>query len=329
VNTVQSQVRFEYNPTSVNRTIALDAKYIGVDSTVYNGTITIAPYSSKILIKGGTIDTVPVVNAGADRAVVLPLDSTVVGGIATGGTIVSYRWTKISGPVQYSIVSPNNNATKIANLVAGIYRFELRATTNKGMIGFDTLSIVVTPGILPVELREFKATKGNGNVQTQWITSSEVNTSHYFVQRSSEGRVFNNVGRVTANNILTGENQYRFMDATPAPGNNYYRLAMVDNDGTTTYSRTVLVQFGTRQPLAIAQTKLQGNVLNFSLASTQQQPTNLLVLDASGRTMVSKSLQVQNGLNQYSVNLPAVSKGIYYMKLITGDESLVKPIMSE
>ena len=46
-----NDLRFEYNTTSSNKTISLDANYIDVKNVSYNGTITLAPYTSLVLIK--------------------------------------------------------------------------------------------------------------------------------------------------------------------------------------------------------------------------------------------------------------------------------------
>ena len=45
----------------------------------------------------------PIANAGANQIITLPLDSVTLSGVASfdpNGTIVSYSWTKISGPAQ-------------------------------------------------------------------------------------------------------------------------------------------------------------------------------------------------------------------------------------
>ena len=64
---------FVYNPGGGSKTITLDAKYLGVDgTTVYNGTITLAPYTSAILIKSGAIDAALKADAGTDISLVLP-----------------------------------------------------------------------------------------------------------------------------------------------------------------------------------------------------------------------------------------------------------------
>lgn len=67
-----ASLRFEYNPTASSKTVSLGAEYTSVEGTVYNGSITLAPYTSKILIWTGattatrpaaTTDTVQIVAA--------------------------------------------------------------------------------------------------------------------------------------------------------------------------------------------------------------------------------------------------------------------------
>jgi len=59
------------------------------------------------------------------------------------GTIASYKWEKISGPSQYSIVSPSKSRTLVRNLKEGIYEFELTVTDNAGAFAKDTVELAV------------------------------------------------------------------------------------------------------------------------------------------------------------------------------------------
>ena len=63
--TNRGDLRFEYNSTSSSKTIALDASYIDMSNKTYNGSITLAPYTSAALIKNGSISAgalLPAVN---------------------------------------------------------------------------------------------------------------------------------------------------------------------------------------------------------------------------------------------------------------------------
>ena len=77
-----NDLRFEYNTTSSNKVINLGANYISIDSITYNGTITLAPYTSAVLIyvSGVVANQPPVANAGPDQSFFLPTVITTLTG---------------------------------------------------------------------------------------------------------------------------------------------------------------------------------------------------------------------------------------------------------
>lgn len=90
----------------------------------------------------------PIARAGDDRVIPLGWNymPTIWGNTSTDpdGKIVSYKWTKISGPASYQILTPNGNYTKVINLVAGTYVFRLTVTDNDGGVSTDDISITMT-----------------------------------------------------------------------------------------------------------------------------------------------------------------------------------------
>ncbi len=48
------------------------------------------------------------------------------------GTITSYKWAKIAGPVSAKIINSNSAQTSVKSLVMGVYKFELTVTDNGG-----------------------------------------------------------------------------------------------------------------------------------------------------------------------------------------------------
>ena len=89
----------------------------------------------------------PVANAGVDKNITLPTNTVSVTGSGTDsdGSIVSYLWTKVSGPSTFTIASPTSATTNINNLVQGTYVFQLQVTDNLGGTGTDTMTVVVNP----------------------------------------------------------------------------------------------------------------------------------------------------------------------------------------
>src|SRR5699024_4215235 len=60
----------------------------------------------------------PVVTVGKDVSIVLPTNTATLSGSGTDedGKIVSYKWTKKSGPSSYSIVNSNSAVTDVTGL---------------------------------------------------------------------------------------------------------------------------------------------------------------------------------------------------------------------
>lgn len=88
----------------------------------------------------------PIADAGRDTIIALPKDSVMLDGTAStdpDGTITSYKWAKIAGPVSGNILRPDSAKTVVKTLVAGVYQFELKVTDNSGLSEKDTVQIFV------------------------------------------------------------------------------------------------------------------------------------------------------------------------------------------
>lgn len=92
---------------------------------------------------------------------------------------------------------------------------------------------------LPVSLLSFTAQAQGQKVITAWQVAGERNFSRYEVERSATALNFSSIGKVSA----SGATAYQFTDPHPLPGANYYRLRLVDQDGSATYSKVVVVSF--------------------------------------------------------------------------------------
>lgn len=115
-------------------------------------------------------------------------------------------------------------------------------TARSGMTGFSDFGTGQSPNLalLPVELIDFSARKQEKSVLLQWQTVSERGFNHFVLEKSRDGNTFFELAKVNGK----GENgaAYEWTDTEPARVN-YYRLKMVDKDGTFEYSKIVVVTF--------------------------------------------------------------------------------------
>lgn len=136
----------------------------------------------------------------------------------------------------------DNFTSQMINLLTTpTYSFNI--TSNTASLGLNRFYIVMANNAtVPVDLMHFGAVLGEDKqVRINWTTASEINTSHFEVERSADGKLFNALNRVGAagsKGILTS---YTSIDERPQ-AINYYRLKMVDHDGTFKYSQTRIIK---------------------------------------------------------------------------------------
>ncbi|MBL7742297.1 MAG: T9SS type A sorting domain-containing protein [Chitinophagaceae bacterium] len=167
---------------------------------------------------------------------------------------------------------------------------------------------------LPVKLVKWEATPANGKVKLQWITASEVNASHFVIERSADGMSYTLVATVQAAGNSTTDIQYSKEDANPLAGKSYYRLKMVDLDGKTEYStvRTVIIS-------ASAVIRLAANPVQDKLeliASAVNDRSEWQIINAAGQA-VSKGT-VSNGRTE--INVAGLRPGNYWVTLVMNNE---------
>jgi len=92
-------------------------------------------------------------------------------------------------------------------------------------------------GVASVELADFRVFPVVDHSQLEWSTNAEDNFQMFVIERSADAHVFYSVGQVNAKGSYS---QYAFTDSSPLDVDNsrlyYYRLKMVDRDGTYRYS---------------------------------------------------------------------------------------------
>lgn len=114
--------------------------------TVVDNAPTTATDDITVVVNAGSV---PHANAGTNQTIVQPIDSVTLdgtGSTVTGGTISSYAWTFVSGPVSPAIVSPSASTTRVGKFSAtGTYVFRLTITDNNSNTNSSTVTITVSP----------------------------------------------------------------------------------------------------------------------------------------------------------------------------------------
>ncbi len=169
---------------------------------------------------------------------------------------------------------------------------------------------------LPVELIDFSVIKENKIQNISWQTASEINTSHFNIQRSNNGKDFTTIGKVNAK----GASTYMFNDQAlrptpPSPkGVLYYRLEVVDKDGSKTYSEIRSVYLTTDD----SGFTISPNPAKDYVTVTGSNIKQVKLLDNMGRVVVVKDV------NNMPINIPVnrLSKGLYMVQATYTDGNM-------
>lgn len=164
----------------------------------------------------------------------------------------------------------------------------------------------------PLQAKEL----GMGNL-LNWKTTFEEDVQHYDVEKSADGAVFETIGTVETNVDLNDEKAYRFFDTKLGSQKNYYRLKVVEADGTSSYSQTILVNKVKPNQFAVVAYSSVLAKTNFDLtldAVTEGQLEYALV-SYKGELITEEFQYIYPGLNDLQVSLEGLPEGTYKVKL--------------
>ena len=172
---------------------------------------------------------------------------------------------------------------------------------------------------LPVELTAFTAeARGTSEVQVRWHTASEVNNREFEVQRSSDGKLFSVLARVTGHGSTTSAHAYSYTDEH-LPSNVtmlYYRLRQVDNDGTAAFSpvRSVATLRSQASPLQVFSPVVADGLLYYTYSGPVTGTEQLELYTMIGQRRGSYRLAATGS---GSVPVAGLPSGSYVLRLIS------------
>lgn len=202
-----------------------------------------------------------------------------------------------------------------------------RAGTGGNDVGIAYDDITIVGGFaLPVTFGTIKALQKSNDVEITWSTFTERNVSNFEIERSSNGRQFNSLGRVNAVGNSDVKNNYAFVDNLPVTGNNFYRIKSIDLNGSTSYSKIVKVNTAEKNSrLTIFPNPVESSTISFQASSLPRDQYRLQVHTYSGQLIHDELFSHPGGSFGQTINISAAVKpGTYNLKLSSREINLIK-----
>jgi uncharacterized repeat protein (TIGR02543 family) len=181
---------------------------------------------------------------------------------------------------------------------------------------------------LPVELLSFTAECANESIILKWQTASEFNSSHFDVEKSTDGLNWNTIGQLPAAGNSNELLSYSLEDASKRTNTSYYRLNQVDIDGLQKY-------YGPISPMCETINHLNGKTIPnpsnnefwLQISSAEQQKITYLLQDINGTKILENMVELLPGSNIFPIR-ETIPAGMYFIILQTekGQQQVIKHI---
>lgn len=234
-----------------------------------NGSFTIAGYTES---SNGDATT----NAGGEDTWLINISST--------GTL---NWQKSYGGTLNEEPASLILTSNLEYVIAGF------STSNiVGNYGAeDYLFIKFNSSVVPITFGVFNGQLLNRNAYLYWETLFESNISSFFIQKSTDGINFSNIGVVSARNAGNFKSAYSFIDSS-FTSKAFYRIKAFEKDGGMKFSQITLINKSTSftvYPNPVA------NILNIEFPNNQIGKIAIITIhDYLGKQVYKTSINVKS-----------------------------------
>lgn len=273
----------------------------------------------QVTVFPSTVNQSPVVNAGANRTILLPTNTTTLTAIGSDpdGNIASYFWTKQLGPAA-TLAGETTNVLTLSGLLAGVYTFRVVVTDNNGSTAFDEVNVTVlpagtnTPPIVNAGIDRVVVLPTN----TLNLTGSAADTDG-----SITAYAWTKISGPTG--TLTNANTNTLTLANLVAGQYLMRLTATDNQGETGNDEVVVT--------VLPGTINQAPIANAGVNQTIMLPSNTTTLNGTGFdpdgsivsyswTQILGPTSSLSNVNAPSLSVTGLSAGIFQYQLTVTDD---------
>lgn len=183
--------------------------------------------------------------------------------------------------------------------------------------------------ILPVTFTLIQATAKDKTVQVHWQVAVESGVLKYAIERSADGVNFTSVAEVAAKGNSSAED-YTWLDAYAATGNNYYRIRAIYNDGKISLTKTVLatIDNNTTNQLLVFPNPIINRQIKFQLNAIEKGQYTLQLYNSQGQIILNQVFDHRSETTNHLIQLDKKpGGGMYYLHVACKHENYYQSIL--
>lgn len=204
--------------------------------------------------------------------------------------------------------------------------------SRNGFEDFSAFGVVSGTIFLDAEIVDLRALPINNRyIDVLWTTNKEIDVDHFVIERSTDDANFTPIATQTALGNPLSAYRYALSDRAVLPNiNYYYRIKMVNTDGSVEYTHSVvasLTKEGNAQTVNVFPNPLHTGSATVEVVSNTDRDAFITVYDAIGQRIVNRAIHIQEGLNTFQLEADDWASGLYYIHIHSKEASTVKELI--
>lgn len=256
--------------------------FVGSNTQVFIDSLTLLPsVDFSIVSQTLTISTTPIPGSQPSIARVYNFTSP-VDFAGTAGFF--YRASELNGNTEATLELNYGNSKFVSASGSAVDQSQHYISNTLPLTSFTSLT-AAQQNALPVTLLDFQLRRSENTTSLYWRTSQEKNSDYFEIQQSPDAREWNVLGRLNAGIESNSKKEYHFDDAASRYGTQFYRLKMVDADGTYAFSSIRSIQLAAAGLI----TAYPNPIVDKLLIGSDEALASVKMTDLTGRSLLELS----------------------------------------
>ncbi len=174
-----------------------------------------------------------------------------------------------------------------------------------------SFSLTFAGGSLPINIKDFTGEVKDFYNHLKWKVDFAKDVKSIFIEKSANGSEFERIAQVSESLITHGG---EFKDLRPFIFDNYYRLAILNMDGTVEYSKVLLLKRSDALLINVFPNPAN-EVIRVDINSQLPGKYSIKLRNSLGQDMMSREVVVRSLREQVSFNVKHLSSGFYHISI--------------
>ncbi|MET0637998.1 MAG: ice-binding family protein [Chitinophagaceae bacterium] len=171
--------------------------------------------------------------------------------------------------------------------------------------------------VLPIKLSSFSGSFNGESVNLTWVAESTSALDKFEIERSDDGRNFSYLSGITA---TEDKQTYTWTDRHVSPALHHYRLKMIDQDGSFSYSSIVSIDVQQKQSISIWPNPVTGGLVNLKMTGQQAGKYFISIINSKGEVLQTTRVHHNGqGAETVPVKLSNPANALCYVQVTAPD----------